>query len=172
MNVERKMTRPDSPEMRKYSLRSLEEKIPERRRRFVGSCDAPVASCPGDESSPLPACVSPGIARQNGFADAHKFVRVVRREREAFKQAVFSRDQNVAAQIRIIELDAPGKSFPPAENGRTNFDVQNLVRGNGDGVEENPRLQLQPVGINPVLLPQTGRRAARHENRWFTGAHN
>jgi len=54
--------------------------------------------------------------REDGFANAHELIRIVRRERDAFQEAGFSPDQNVAAQIRIVELDAPSDSFASAED--------------------------------------------------------
>lgn len=70
----------------------------------------------------------------------------------------------MAVQIGQVELDAPGESFATAEQGSANFDLQDFICRDDDGVKEKPRLQLQPVGINPVFLPQVGRRAARNIN--------
>ena len=78
------------------------------------------------------------VLRQDGLADAHELVGIFRRERHALPKPGFLPDQNVAAQIRHVELDTPGKSFPSAEHGRSDADFQNLVRGNDDGVEEKP----------------------------------
>jgi hypothetical protein len=55
------------------------------------------------------------LPSNDGLADANEFVRIVRRERDAFPEAGFSPDQNVAVQIRHIELDAPSDAFASAE---------------------------------------------------------
>src|ERR1039457_4206755 len=88
----------------------------------------------------------------DGLTDMHELIRAVRRERDAFPEAGFSPDQDVAMQVRHIQLDAPGNAFAPAEHGRANLDNQNFPRWNDDGVKESPRLKLQPVGKNPVFL--------------------
>lgn len=110
-------------------------------------------------------------ASHNGAADAHKFVGIIRSERNALEPPVLSRDENVAAQIRIVELDAPREAFAPAEHGWTNINGHNFVRRNDNGVEKNSRLKLQPVGIHPVFLPQARWREARHVNRRFQAVH-
>ena len=100
----------------------------------------------------------------DGSADANELIRIVRRETDSFEPTAFSGEQNMAAQIAVIQFDAPDKSPASAKNGRTDLDFQDFPCGNDDGVKEKPRLQLQPVGINPVFLPQVGRRAARNIN--------
>ena len=104
------------------------------------------------------------LPSNDGSADAHELVRMIRREADSFEPAVFSFQQNMAAQITIIQFNAPDKSPASAKNGRTDLDFQDSPCGNDHGVKEKPRLQLQPVGINPVFLPQACRRAARNKN--------
>jgi hypothetical protein len=60
------------------------------------------------------AVVAP-FPSNDGLADANKLVRIVRRERDALPKACFSPDQDVAMQIRHIELDALGDSFASAK---------------------------------------------------------
>jgi hypothetical protein len=75
------------------------------------------------------------LPSNDGFRDAHELVRMVRRETDSFEPTVFSLKQNMAAQIAIIQFDAPNKSPASTKNGRPNLDFQDFPRGNDDGVK-------------------------------------
>jgi hypothetical protein len=74
------------------------------------------------------AVVAP-FPSNDGLADANELVRIVRREREAFPEAGFSPDQDVTAQVRIVEFDAPSNPFASAEHGLANLDCQDFPVG-------------------------------------------
>ena len=104
-------------------------------------------------------------ARQNGLADFDKLGGVVRRKAEALEAAGFFRQQDVPAEIALIQFDSPGKTFLAAENGRADFDGHNIPRGNDEGVQEKPGLQFKPVSVDAVLLPQAFARGLREMER-------
>ena len=67
----------------------------------------------------------------------------------------------MTAQVGIINLDSPNKTFPSAENRRADLDGPNFLCRNDEGVKENPRLQFHPVPVDAIPLPQTPQSAFR-----------
>ena len=92
--------------------------------------------------------VAASLIRQDGPARGREFFRSVRDKADAFEKARFLYDHDVTAKIAIVEFDAPD------ESRRMNLDAQNFTGGNDQGVEQAPALQLQPVRIDAIFLPE------------------
>ena len=77
-------------------------------------------------------------ARQNRFANLDEFFRFVGRKADALEEAPLFRQQDVAAQIAIINFDSQCKTFPAAEDGRADFNGLNFICRHNKRVKDNP----------------------------------
>ena len=90
---------------------------------------------------------------QDGFADGDELFRVIGREPDAFEEAGFFYQQNVAAEIAIIKFDSPHGPSRTGEKCRADFDGLNFICRHNECVKEKPRLQFEPVAVDAILLP-------------------